>query len=141
MGSVRDANVETYQRIIEAFNERGFDAALAYFDDDVEFYDPDMPGGEPVRGREALAELINPLIDAWEEISVSDFDFVAAGDRVVALVETRGRGEGIRGEMEVQMRDAHTMTFRGGKVTYWRMYGDRREALSDAGLDPDRASS
>jgi hypothetical protein len=34
------------------------------------------------------------------------------------------------------MRDAHTLTFRDGKITYWRLYLDQAEALSDAGLDP-----
>lgn len=129
-------NIETFERIIAAFNERGFDAALEHFAEDVEFYDPDMPG-EPIRGRDSLAALLNPMIDSWDSLAVSDFEFVPAGDRVVALVETRGRGEGTRGEMEVQMRDAHTMTFRDGKVTYWRLYVDRREALADAGLDPE----
>jgi hypothetical protein len=29
------------------------------------------------------------------------------------------------------------LTFHDGKVTYWRVYLDQREALKDAGLDPE----
>ncbi len=49
------------------------------------------------------------------------------------------RGTG--GDPEVEVRDAHTMTFRDGKVVYWRLYMDRNEALSDAGLDPREPKS
>ena len=31
------------------------------------------------------------------------------------------------------------MTFRDGKIVYWRLYLNRAEALRDAGLDPDLA--
>ena len=31
------------------------------------------------------------------------------------------------------------MTFRQGKITYWRLYIDRTEALTDAGLYPELA--
>jgi ketosteroid isomerase-like protein len=34
------------------------------------------------------------------------------------------------------MRDAHTVTFRDGKIIYWHLYLDPDEALADAGLDP-----
>ena len=29
------------------------------------------------------------------------------------------------------------MTFRDGKIVYWRLYLDRNEALADAGIDPE----
>jgi ketosteroid isomerase-like protein len=57
----------------------------------------------------------------------------------VALLHTRGTGE--RDDLVVETRDAHTITFRDGKVAYWRLYLDQAEALSDAGLDPELASA
>jgi ketosteroid isomerase-like protein len=69
---------------------------------------------------------------------VRDWELLPAGDRVVALTRTYARGEG--GIPEVEVRDAHTMTFRDGKIVYWRLYLDRGEALSDAGLDPALAN-
>lgn len=134
-----ESNVETLRQIIAAFNESGMDAVLRFFDEDIELYDPDLPGGEPIRGRAALTQALAPMLDSWESIAVRDYEFIPAGDRVVAMVHTTGQGSGLRGEMEVEFRDAHTMTFRDGKVVYWRLYQDRREALADAGLDPGLA--
>jgi ketosteroid isomerase-like protein len=69
-----------------------------------------------------------------EQTEIRDYELLPAGDRVVALIRTYFRGDG--GGPEVEVRDAHTMTFRDGKIVYWRLYVDRTEALTDAGLDP-----
>ncbi len=47
-----DSNVDTYKRILEAFNERGLAGALEYFSEDIEVYDPDLPQGMRIRGHE-----------------------------------------------------------------------------------------
>jgi ketosteroid isomerase-like protein len=73
-----------------------------------------------------------------EQTLVRRFDVIPAGDRVVALTHIYTRGEG--GNPEVEVRDAHMLTFRDGKIVYWRLYLDRDEALSDAGLDPAEAT-
>ena len=67
-------------------------------------------------------------------MEVTDFELIPAGERVVGLLRTDWRSD--RGETELQLRDAHTLTFRDGTIVYWRAYLDRREALADAGLDP-----
>jgi ketosteroid isomerase-like protein len=51
---------------------------------------------------------------------------------VLAILNTFGHGESA--DIEVEMRDAHTVTFRDGKIVYWRLYLDPDEALADAGL-------
>lgn len=134
-------NVETYERIIKAFNAGGIDAVMGYFHEDIEVHDPDLLGGRPIRGHEDLRQALTPMLDSWESLSVRDFDLFPAGDSVVALIHLSATGEGTQGEMEVEMRDAHTMTFRDGKVAFWRLYLDQREALTDAGLDPGLANS
>lgn len=112
-----------------------------YFHEDIEVHDPDLLGGRPIRGHEDLRQALAPMLDSWESLSVKDFDVHPAGDRVVALIHLSATGKGTQGEMEVEMRDAHTMTFREGKVAFWRLYLDQREALTDAGLDPGLADS
>src|SRR5262245_57774028 len=99
-------------------------------------YDPDLPE-DSYRGREALDYLLRQMLSGAERTRVLGFDLLPAGDRVVALLRTYSRGEG--GAPEVEVWDAHTMTFRNGKITYWRLYLDRVEALTDAGLDPELA--
>ena len=129
------SNVETFQRLIAAFNEGGVDAVLGFFDEDVEVYDPDLPPDGSYRGREALRGVLELMLSGNETTEVLEFDAIPAGDRVVGLTRTYSRGTG--GGPEVEVRDAHTMTFRDGKIVYWRLYLDRSEALADAGIDPE----
>src|SRR5436190_7416828 len=129
-------NVEIFERVIEAFNRDGLEGVLPYYTDDAEVYDPDLPPGT-YRGRSAVSRVIEMLMSGFEDVEIRDFRLVPAGDRVVALLHTRGKGE--RVDLEVETRDAHTITFRDGKISYWRLYLDPAEALSDAGLDPDLA--
>jgi limonene-1,2-epoxide hydrolase len=132
-----DTNIEIARRIMEAFNDEGVEGVLPFYDEDCEVYDPDLPGNRSYRGKEALRTLINMMLKGSEETEIRDYELLPAGDRVVALIRTYFRGDG--GAPEVEVRDAHMMTFRDGKVVYWRLYIDRAEALSDAGLDPELA--
>lgn len=133
-----ETNVEIYERLIEAFNRDGLDGALPFFKEDAEVYDPDLPEGS-YRGREAVRRVIEQLTSGFDHVEIRDYRLLPAGDRVVALLHTRSKGE--RDDLTVEQRDAHTITFRDGKVVYWRLYLDQGEALSDAGLDPDLASA
>ena len=127
-------NVEIYQRAIEAFNREGVDGAMRYHDEDVEVYDPDAPPGQTYRGREAVARFFAQLVEGAGEVEVRSFDLIPAGDRVVGLIHSYRSDP--RGGPDVEIWDAHTLTFRDGKIVYWRAYLDPAEALSDAGLDP-----
>lgn len=131
-----DTNVQILERLLEDFNAKGVEGALPYFDENVEVYDPDLPE-DSYRGREALDFLLRQMLSGTERTQVLGYDLLPAGDRVVALLRTYSRGEG--GAPEVEVRDAHTMTFRDGKIIHWRLYLDRVEALTDAGLDPELA--
>jgi ketosteroid isomerase-like protein len=129
-----DTNVEIFRRVIEAFNRDGVDGVLPYYTDDAEVYDPDLPPGT-YRGREAVSRVIEMMTSGFEDVEILNFQLLPAGARVVALLHTQSRGE--RDDLAVETRDAHTITFRDGKITYWRVYLDQAEALQDAGLDPE----
>ncbi len=131
-------NVEIFESVIEAFNRDGVDGVLPYYTDDAEVYDPDLPPGT-YRGRDAISRVIEMLISGFEDVEIRDFRLLPAGDRVVALLHTRRKSE--RNDLEVETQDAHTITFRDGKITYWRLYLDQVEALQDAGLDPELAGT
>ena len=131
-------NLDTYRLILETFNREGVDGVMPFFAEDVEVYDPDLPPGA-YRGPEAVKRVSEALMSGFEDVEIQDFRLLPAGDRVVALLHTRGKGE--RDDLVVETHDAHTITFRDGKVTYWRLYLDQVEALEDAGLDPDLATS
>jgi ketosteroid isomerase-like protein len=129
-------NVEIFQRVIEAFNRDGVDGVLPYYTEDAEVYDPDLPPGT-YRGREGVGRVIVMLMSGFKDVEIRGFRLLPAGDRVVALLHTHRMSE--RDDLEVETRDAHTITFRDGKITYWRIYLDQVEALQDAGLDPQLA--
>jgi ketosteroid isomerase-like protein len=131
-----ESNVKIYESLLEDFNRDGVAGVLPYFSDDIEIYDPDLPEGT-YRGRAALVQVLQQFVAGSESTQVQNWELLAAGDRVVALTHVYSRGEG--GDPVVEWRDAHTMTFRDGKVIYWRLYLDRAEALADAGLDPELA--
>ena len=131
-----EENVKIYRRAIEAFNEDGVEGAMRYFHPDAEVYDPDAPADRDYRGREAVASFLGQLVEGTGQMRVRDFDLIPAGDRVVGLIHAEWQSE--RGETELELRDAHTLTFRDGKIVYWRAYLDRAEALADAGLDPEQ---
>jgi ketosteroid isomerase-like protein len=132
-----NTNIELARRVLEAFNEDGIEGVLPYYADDCEVYDPDLPGDRTYRGKEGLRSVLNLMLTGSERTEIRDYELLPAGDRVVALIRTYFRGDG--GGPEIEVRDAHTMTFRDGKVVYWRLYIDRVEALTDAGLDPELA--
>ncbi len=132
------SNVETYQRILETFNREGVDGVMPFFADDVEVYDPDLPEGSVSRSRGGQARRGAADRAGSRDVEIKDFRLLSAGDRVVALLHTRAKGEQV--DLEVEQRDAHTVTFRDGKIAYWRVYLDQGEALTDAGLDPELAS-
>ncbi len=133
-----ETNLETYQRILETFNREGVDGVMPFFTDDVEIYDPDLPEG-PYRGPQAAKRVVELLTSGFANVEIKDFRLLPAGDRVVALLHTRAKGQSV--DLEVEQRDAHTITFRDGKIAYWRLYLDQAEALADAGLDPELASA
>jgi len=127
-------NVETYRRIIEAWNEEGIDGVLRYYDEDIELYDPDLPGDGSYRGREAVRDALETVSSGFT-MEIRDWELVPAGDRVVGLLHTWAKDPRKDG-IDVEIREAHTLTFRDGKAVYWRAYLDRKDALAEAGLDP-----
>jgi ketosteroid isomerase-like protein len=132
-----DTNVEIARRLMQAFNDDGIEGVLPYYAEDCEIYDPDLPGNHSFRGKDGLRRVLDLMLTGTEQTEIRDFELLPAGDRVVALSRTYFRGEG--GGPEVEVRDAHTLTFRDGKIVYWRLYIDPTEALTDAGLDPGLA--
>ena len=131
-------NVEIFQRVIEAFNREGADGVLPYYTEDAEVYDPDLPPGT-YRGREAVSRVIEMTISGFDDVEVQDFRLLPAGDRVVgpdphAPMERTG-------DLEIETRDAHPITFRDGKISYWRIYLDQAEPSRTPASTPRWRSS
>jgi ketosteroid isomerase-like protein len=131
--AMTDTNVDRYEQALEAFRQRGYEGLIPFFDEEIEVYDPDLPNGGSYHGQSGARRILAQLLDGFEQVEVKEFELHPVGDRVVGLIHTYMRG---RRGMEIEIRDAHTWTFRDGKVVYWRLYLDQAEALADAGLAP-----
>ena len=77
-------------------------------------------------------------MSGFEDVEIRDFRLLrrAIGSSPCCTPARRGARR-----PDVEQRDAHTITFRDGKIAYWRLYLDQGEALADAGLDPELASA
>ncbi len=129
-----EQNEEILRAAIEAFNERGIEAAATEFlAQGVEFREPpEQPGARVARGRDAAIEYFTAFDDAWEEHR-SDPEEIRALDaeRVLLLSVERFRG---RDGIEAAQPAGTIFTLRGGKVVLWEAFWDRKTALDAAGL-------
>jgi len=92
----------------------------------------DDPGLEVFRGVEGVKELIAEVQVQLEDFRTEPFEFLDAGDRVVAGLVHKGRGRGSSAEGE--MRGGNGFLIREGKIVAVHEYRNREEALEAAGL-------
>jgi ketosteroid isomerase-like protein len=74
-----------------------------------------------------------PSSEAIDNFRTEPFEFLDAGDEVVAGLIHRGRGEG--SSAAVEMREWNVFVIREEKIVSVHEYRDREEALEAAGLD------
>jgi ketosteroid isomerase-like protein len=125
-------NVERLRRIHEQwFERRSLEPDLLA--DDVEWVNP-ADAVEPGvrRGPDSFNEAISSVFDAWEQARFETEQVIDKGDEVVALgqIRARGRAAGI----EATRDHGEIWTFRDGKVSRFRWFNTRSEALEAAGL-------
>jgi len=123
-----EENVEIIRRGYEYWIATGEFRAHADFVWDVSKLGwPDRqiyPGGE---GAQFLAE----WADAWDDWELEVEDYIDAGERVVAIVNQRGRSKATG--IPVDMRFAQVWTLRDGRAIRMQMYANPDEALEAAG--------
>jgi len=130
---VSRANVEAAERIYAARLRGDVDALLAELHPDVEWR-PHLSslGGGYVRGHAGVRDYLASLAEEWDDFRQERERLVDAGDKVVALLNTYGRGRA--SGVELRARVAHVLSFKHGKCVESVTYLDRAEALSAAGL-------
>jgi len=70
--------------------------------------------------------------DAWDDWELEPEDFIEAGERVVVIVNQRGRSKATG--IPVDMRFAQVWTLRDGRAIRMQMYASVEEALDAVGL-------
>ena len=126
-------NVEIVARLVDAWNQANVEAMLALFDPECEvIFPPEVPEPGPFHGHTELREWAEGFLAAWESHHAEVVELIEADHSIVAILRLIGRGSG--SGIEMDETDAHVFTFRDEKVTRWRNFSDRSEALEAAGL-------
>ena len=89
------------------------------------------------RGKEAVKQFWRDWLAAWEALQF-DYELVAAGDRVVQLIDLRMRGRSTGIEMPFG-KAAWVYTFRDGLSVHQKLYMSQSEALEAVGLSEQDA--
>jgi ketosteroid isomerase-like protein len=133
-----EENLEIVRRIWDADASRDAATILALYDPQVEWDMSQFPLGTLSRravyhGHEGLRDWFREWTEAWENIQQSPHELIDAGDHVVSVSTTRGRGRASGAEV-VWERIAAVWTVRDGKVARVVWFQTRGEAFEAAGL-------
>jgi ketosteroid isomerase-like protein len=129
-------NVEIVRRIYEAVAAGDSEAVLANYDPGIELDFTGSPFGSMLtkrvyRGHEGLRRLIRERYEAFGQVGDQCRELIEAGDNVVSVVTTRGRGR--KSGVAVEQTHCGLWALDAGKVTSVRWFGTRDEALEAAG--------
>jgi ketosteroid isomerase-like protein len=126
-------NVEKTQAFIAAYNRRDFDAAVEFFDPQVDWVLPAHQRADSCRGPEAVIRFWEGLDETFDELQLEPQESLDAHDRVATRLRYYGRGKGSGAEIETEMYHQVT-TFRGGAMVRIEYFASWDEALEAAGL-------
>jgi ketosteroid isomerase-like protein len=127
-------NVDKTRDYIENYNRRDFDAAMRFFDPQVQWVLPDHQRSDSGVGPDDVRRFWEGLDETFEELRLDPQEFVDGGDRVAVRLRYYGRGKGSGIEVETEMYHQVT-TFRDGMMVRIEYVTSWPEALQAAGID------
>jgi ketosteroid isomerase-like protein len=126
--------IATLRAAYAAFNQGDIDAAVASFDSDIEWSEPQgFPGGGTYHGRVGAKRYLTQSRAAWAEVNSDPERFIISGNRIVVFVHARVRPKDGSEFHDVNLADVYT--FRNGKAIKMQAFADRQEALRWAGVE------
>ena len=133
-------NVEIVRRLFDAVAGRDAATVLALYDRDLEWdgsrsrWSELLQAGVSFRGHEGLRRFSRAYYEMWESFHDEIQELIDAGDHVVSVVTTRGRGRA--SGIDVEWRgNAGVWTIREGKIVKVAWFSTRSEALKAVGLE------
>jgi uncharacterized protein len=134
---VSSENVELLRSGYDAFNRGDLDAVFKLLDPEIELVTADrVPFAGTYRGHDDVRDLLRDQQEVFGEITMEPYEFFEAGDRVVAFVRQRARGQTSGAEIEIVV--GHLWTVRDGRAVHFEGFPEREKALEAAGLPPRR---
>ena len=126
-------NVEIVRDTIAAFNRGGVEAALEYFDPDIEWLGPpEWLEDRLYEGHDGIRKIAAVWTENFDEYRLDVEKAIDAGDHVVALVYQRARIKGTGDRIEQPI--GYDWEVRDGKGARVQVYFTWEEALEAAGL-------
>lgn len=127
-------NVDIVRATIDAFNREGVEAALVYFDPEVEWVGPpEWLEKHLYKGHDGIREIAGVWGENFDEYNLDMEKVIDAGDNhVVALVLQRGLIKGGGGPIEGRI--GYDWEVRDGKGVRVQVYFSWEEALQAAGV-------
>ena len=127
-------------RLAYEYVSSGEDAAtvLAIYDPEIEWDISQAPArhllGEPhvFRGHDGLKQFFRAWYEAWEVVKPDLEELIDAGDQVIAIETTRGRGRA--SGLSVELPHVSVWTLRRGKIIRVQWFATRDEAREATGL-------
>jgi ketosteroid isomerase-like protein len=141
LGALRHA-IDSYstdpQALVGAIESAGLPAdlqeALLLLDPKAEWHPPPEDPDTTARiGPEAILAYLMGWLDAWEYWRVEPEALLDAGEKVVVLAQSTGKGKASGVEL-APFRSAHVVMLAEGRIIRVQGFYDRDEALAAAGL-------
>lgn len=127
-------NTETQvlRDVYSAINRNDIQAALQYFDLQIERIEPEgFPAASGLHGLADVQAHFSQGRDTWAEGSCNPEQFIVVGDRIVVFVHVRVKLKKTMSWIEGRLADV--FTFRKGKILQMRSFTDKQQALDWAG--------
>jgi ketosteroid isomerase-like protein len=126
-------NVEVVRRATDAFNGGGIDAALDFFDEEIEWTTTGifLEAGT-YRGHDGVRRYMGALAAELDDLQSEPEELIDAGDAVVVPFHLLARGK--QSGAPVDFAGVLVYWLRNGKIFRIRNYLERSEALEAAGL-------
>jgi ketosteroid isomerase-like protein len=126
-------NVDKAEDFIAAYNRRDFDAAVRFFDPEIDWVLPALQRADSCRGPDEVKRFWEGLDETFDELRLDPQECVDGGDRVAMRLRyhTRGKGSGVEIEGELYHQ---VTTFRDGQIVRIEYFTDWPAALEAAGL-------
>jgi ketosteroid isomerase-like protein len=131
---VSQREVQIVHAAYQAFERGGLDAVAAFWHPDIEWYpardELELTRG-PYRGHAGIQKALAEIQSVFPDLSLEVEEEIDAKNAVIMCVMYRGRGEssGVRTEI----REAHLVEVRDGRIIRVREFRTRDEALEAVG--------
>jgi ketosteroid isomerase-like protein len=130
---VSQQNVDRAESFIAAYNRRDFDAAVEFFDPEIEWVLPAHQQSDSCIGPEEIIRFWQGIDDTFTELQLVLQESIDAGDRVATRLRHHGVGKASGIEIDEEMYH-QVATFRDGVMVRIEYVTSWPEALKAAGL-------